>query len=97
MVYNRQNRQSQLKEVSSLVASAWTTGAHFFNENTLEEITRQLEKNFDVRFIFRNEEKKELKFYGDFRKENTLADILSIMSSTRKFTYKQKGDIIEIY
>lgn len=96
-IYNRKSGKTELRKVPASQADNWTTGAHFFNELTLEQIVRQLEKSFDVPFIFRNEDKKNLTFYGDFRNEDSLDDILMIMSSSGKFRYRKTHDIIEIY
>lgn len=96
-IYNRESGQTEIRKVSASQADNWTTGAHFFNELTLEEIVRQLEKSFDVTFIFRNEEKKNLTFYGDFRNDDSLEDILMIMSSSGKFRYRKTDNVIELY
>lgn len=94
---NKHNGEITVNEVPKSLASIWTTGAHFFNEFTLEQIARILEKSFDVAIIFRDEQKKGLTFYSDFRSDNTLDDILDILSSSRKFRYTKNDDIIEIF
>jgi len=94
---NKHSGEIILNEVPKSLASVWTTGAHFFNEFTLEQIARILEKSFDVVILFRDEQKKELTFYSDFRSDNTLDDILDILSSSRKFRYTKNDDIIEIF
>lgn len=96
-VLNKSSGEVTCKDVSGTLASVWTTGAHFFNEYTLEQIAKILEKSFDVAIIFRDEKKKELTFYSDFRNDNTLDDILDILSSSRKFKYTKNNDIIEIF
>lgn len=97
VIYNKVKGQTDIRKVPASQANDWITGAHFFNELSLEQIARQLEKSFDVNFIFRNEEKKNLTFYGDFRNDDSLDDILIIMSSGGKFKYRKTHDIIEIY
>lgn len=82
VIYNKETGTTDIHKVPASLAGHWTTGAHFFNEQTLEQIVRELEKSFDVTFIFRNEEKKKLTFYGDFRVDDSLDDILMIMSSS---------------
>lgn len=96
-VYNKETGKTALSQVPASAASDWTTGAHFFNELTLEQIANILEKSYDVTFIFRKEEKKNLTFYGDFRSDDTLDDILTIMSSSGKFKYRKTRNIIEVY
>lgn len=96
-IYHKENGKVDIRKVSASQADIWTTGAHFFNEQTLEQITKQLEKSFDVNFIFKNERKKMQTFYGDFKAGDSLKDILTIMSSSGKFKYKRNNNIIEIY
>lgn len=97
VIYNKETGTTDIHKVPASLAGHWTTGAHFFNEQTLEQIVRELEKSFDVTFIFRNEEKKKLTFYGDFRVDDSLDDILMIMSSSGKFKYRKTNNIIELY
>lgn len=94
---NKESGKISLTEVPKILANVWTSGAHFFNEYTLEQIARILEKSFDVVIIFRDEKKKELTFYSDFRSDDTIDEILDILSSSRKFKYTQNADIIEIF
>ena len=96
-VYNILTGKTEVRKVSTDAICQWTTGAHFFNEVSFEEIAGQLEKTFDVTFIFRNPERRKLRFYGEFRSTDTLNDILTIMSSSEKFTYRRNNNIIEIY
>lgn len=96
-IYNKGSRKTCVRKVPASQANDWTTGAHFFNELTLWQIAKQLEKSFDVSIIFRNSNKKNLTFYGDFKNNDSLDDILMIMSSSGKFKYKKIHDIIEIY
>ena len=96
-VYNRLTGKTEVRKVSTDAICQWTTGVHFCNEVSFEEIARQLEKAFDVTFIFRNPERRKLRFYGEFRSTDTLNDILTIMSSSEKFTYRRNNNIIEIY
>lgn len=97
VIYNKESKTTDVRKVPASQADNWTTGAHFFNEQSLEQIVKELEKSFDVTFIFRNEEKKSLTFYGDFRNDDSLDDILMIMSSSGKFKYRKTNDIIELY
>ncbi len=93
-VYNKLTGKTEVRKVSTDAICQWTTGAHFFNEVSF---AGQLEKAFDVTFIFRNPERRKLRFYGEFRSTDTLNDILTIMSSSEKFTYRRNNNIIEIY
>ena len=95
--YDKRSGKVAVRKVLASQASNWTKGIQFFDDLTLEQIVRQLEKTFNTTFVFKDDSKRKLTFYGDFRKEDSLDDILVIMSSSGKFTYKKTHDIIEIY
>ncbi|MDR2970283.1 MAG: FecR family protein [Tannerellaceae bacterium] len=96
-VFDKRNGDITVRHTPVSQANEWITGAHFFNELTFEQIARQLEKAFDVSFIFRDEDKKSLVFYGDFRSDDSLDDILEIMARGKKFDYRKTSNLIEIY
>lgn len=96
-ILDKRSGDITVKHAPVTQANEWITGAHFFNELTFEQIARQLEKAFDVSFIFRNEDKKGLVFYGDFRSDDSLEDILEIMARGKKFDYRKTSNLIEIY
>lgn len=95
-LYNRKTGQTDIRKVPAQQAAGWTTGSHFFNELTLGQIAGRLEKAFDVTFVFRDEKKKKLTFYGDFREEDSLDDILEVLASSGKFKYRKIHARIEI-
>lgn len=95
-VYDKSTGHTSLQKVDAETAGNWITGTRFFNELTFETIARQLEKAYGVTFVFRNEQARKLVFYGEFRPEETLDDILYVMASSRKFTYTKKDNVIEI-
>lgn len=95
-VYDKSTGHTSLQKVAAETACNWITGTRFFNELTFETIARQLEKAYGVTFVFRNEQARKLVFYGEFRPEETLDDILYVMSASRKFTYTKKDNVIEI-
>lgn len=98
VVYDKDTKLTSRKRAPKSLAGHWIKGAHFFYELTLEQITRQLEKSFDVRFVYKNEEKKYLTFYADFNEDHTLDEILELISITKRIRYERRKDnLIMIY
>lgn len=97
VIYNKRSGEVTTRQVPVSQANIWTTGSHFFNELTFQQIAKILEKSLDVVFIFRNETKRDLIFYGDFRADDSIEDILDIMSRNKKFSYTITGNVIEIF
>lgn len=97
VIYNKRSGEVTTRQVPVSQANIWTTGSHFFNELTFYQIAKILEKSLDVVFIFRDETKRDLVFYGDFRPDDSIEDILDIMSQNKKFNYTITGNVIEIF
>lgn len=68
-----------------------------FKGETFENIVRQLERRFDVEIRVQDKKLLAKRFGGDFKPEESLDQILKIMSSSGKFKYKKNGRIVEIY
>lgn len=97
VIYNKTNREVNIHKVPVIQANVWTTGAQFFNELTFHQVSKILEKSFDVMFIFRDEKKRDIIFYADFKSDDTLEYILETLSKNQKFNYTITEDIIEIF
>lgn len=59
----------------------------FFDEESLIQIVRDLERVFNVQIEIKDEKLKSEKFYGDFRNEETLYDILKMMAESNNLHY----------
>ena len=97
IVFNKITGETKKQIVSPEFANNWVQGAHYFDEQTFAEIARLLEKSYDVNIVFKDDQLKKLTFYGDFSSNETLDDILNIMSASRKFSYRKQDKLIEIY
>jgi Fe2+-dicitrate sensor, membrane component len=51
-----------------------------FDEEPLDQIFRELERAFNVKIIAKDASIKQMTFYGDFRNDESLADIMKIIS-----------------
>lgn len=69
----------------------------FFDEESMEQIAIELERAYNVKISIENEPLKKLEFYGDFRNNENVEEILRMLASGNKFSYKLKGDKILIY
>lgn len=96
LIYNKTTGAIQRSKIPASQAGNWIEGYRFFNELRLEQIASRLEKAYGVTFVFKDARKKTLTFYGDFRPEDTLDDILSVLASSGKFRYKHVQSTVEI-
>jgi ferric-dicitrate binding protein FerR (iron transport regulator) len=94
--YNRTTHESSKMKVSDQRFSNWTKGVLTVEGETIAELSKKLERRYNVRIFFGDEEVKQHMYTGSIRDENLklLLDALEFASS---ITYKQKGDSIILY
>lgn len=68
----------------------------FFNEEPLSQIVRDLERAFNVKIEINNRQLSSERFYGDFRNDETITEILDIMAANNNLYYTIHGDEIII-
>ncbi len=85
-----------LHQVSTFDITAWRKGLFSFEKISLYEITKVLSRWYDVRFVFLNQNAKELKYTGILDRKLKLETILSILEKTNDVKYERKGKTIYI-
>lgn len=79
-------------------ASQWVKGNLFFDEELLTDIVRELERAYNVSIVIGNEELRNYRFYGNFvQKDQTIDEVLSILSATQKINSIREGKTITLY
>lgn len=93
-LYYRNSGEIEVKQVNAPLYSSWHIGTFVFENNTLSEIARILDRAFDIRIHIRNSELREKRFTARFTNQETLDEILSILQISAKYSYrKEKGEI----
>lgn len=69
----------------------WLNGKLDFEQVTFIEMTRCLEKHFDVHFIFEDEQLKKERFTCRFLTDDNITEMLSALSLTKHFQYRIEG------
>lgn len=75
----------------------WIDGRFCFEHNTFGEIVAELKRYYNVDIRFMDQALRSERFSGDFRVEDGIYHIMSVLQLTYKFTYKVVGNDIEIY
>lgn len=78
---------------SAEYANAWIHGEFSFKKATLEEIAKELNRMYNMEFKFNSDEIKGLRFTGII-KNNSLTNVLEIISLTAPVTFEVKDDYI---
>ncbi|MCD8137978.1 MAG: FecR domain-containing protein [Parabacteroides gordonii] len=76
---------------------SWRNGAMVFDKVSLEEITKELKRLYDIPVRIENERLKKIVYYSDFQENVTIEKVLEILSSGNKFRYEVKPELVRIY
>lgn len=79
------------------IISAWRTGYFYFENMPLEELVVKLERWYQVKFVFANDNVKQMRFTGAVKKYNDLRYILKVIEKTKDISFVDFGDQIKIY
>lgn len=86
-----------MREVDALAVSAWVDGKFYFEEGmTLEEITEQLQRWYDIDFFFASERVKHFVFAGMIKKEYAANEIFSIIEKAARVKFTVNGRTVTV-
>lgn len=74
----------------------WREGRYVFNNKTLKDIIRQMERIYAVEFIVKDKALLDEVYYGEINMKDSLAKILEIMSINDRFNYEINNKQITI-
>ncbi len=94
--YSVYSKKAQVKHVNTEEYTSWREGQIRFNNETFENIARNLERKFNVLIIIENKMLAKERYTGEFMKEDSLKKIFEIFNLTTEFDYKINGDTITI-
>lgn len=96
-VYDPKSNSLTKSEEDLRLYTAWKDQDVYFNNNTLEEITTRLAREYDVSFVFEEESLKNLHFTIDMPKHASLDKILNnIKFSSGQIEFATKGKEIKV-
>lgn len=79
-------------------AREWTNDVLFFDEMPLSDIVKELNRSYNVKIRIADERLEDYRFYALFnRREQTIYNILDIITATNQLKYKSDGDTILLY
>lgn len=91
------NPEWQVRKVNLKEYVGWKDGLYTFNNLTLEELMKTVERNYDVTVFFANEECKSLCFSGDLQKYNHVESFLRFIEAGGDVRFVVKDRVITIY
>lgn len=95
MVLHKATGEMDITSAKVKEATLWTENILLFDEDLLPDIVRELERSYHVQIEIENEDLKQTRFYGQFNQlEQTIYDVLDMLSETGKLKYHEEGKVI---
>jgi len=95
--FDKNNNTIEVQKVDVNEFIAWKDGRFVFGYQQLGEITKVLERWYDVDFIFADENLRSIPFSGEFLRYDDISKIFEIIKKTgTQLEFKQTGRTIEI-
>ncbi len=95
-IYDKTTETISRKRINTDSFSSWRYGGLVFDEMTFEDLTRRLERAFNVKFVFENKKIKTELFNGSFRNYESLDTILKVISTSTPMQYRIDKNIVYI-
>ncbi len=96
-VFDKSNKNIAINTVKATYSSDWTKGLISFDEEKLGNIARELERLYNVKISIADDSLLNYRFYGNFtRTEQSIEDVLDVLTSTDKLRYEQNGKEITL-
>ena len=98
LVFDTRTHAMRLTDCPSAERSInWIDGRFCFEHDTLGEIVAELKRYYNVDIRFMDNRLRDMRFSGNFRVEDGIYHIMSVLQLTYKFNYRIAGNDIELY
>jgi len=91
-----QVRTASPDDKNNLAETAWLDDKLEFNDDTFDEVARELERKYDVQIDFANDGLKDTHVSGTFDRE-TLQQVFDILKMTTHFDYHIEGKKVTVF
>ncbi|RNC63387.1 FecR family protein [Proteiniphilum sp. X52] len=95
-IFNKESGKHTRTKVDVNRLSSWREGELVFDNITFEELAKRLERNFNIQFVFENDNVREHSFGGSFRNYESVETIMKVISTSTPVKYEIKGNIVYV-
>lgn len=86
-----------ISRTKAAYSAEWTNDRLYFDEALLPDIVKELKRSYNIKITIADAALNSVRFYGNFRrKEQSIREIMDVLSSTDKMTYTIEGKNIVI-
>jgi transmembrane sensor len=94
--YHKPNFNITIEDVDTELYTSWTTGEYRFEKESILNIAKQLQRNYNVTFIVKNEKILKIPFTGTFKNYESLDQILKVIKTNTSIKYQIVNDTVFI-
>ena len=87
VIYHEDNKGITIENVDADFFTSWRNGEILFKDATLNDLIKELERIYDIKFHLRDPELGEFRFRGMFSYTNNLIDALEKIKRTANIDY----------
>lgn len=95
-VYRKNGKEIEVMPYDKRLFAQWRGGYLSFEKMHLQDITKLLERNYNIVFKYENRKIKKLRFSGSFRNSEDLTQILDVIRTNTGLEYRISQDTIII-
>lgn len=95
-IYYKNGNKIEVTPYDKNLFAQWRGGYLSFEMMYLQDITKLLERNYNVVFRYENQKIKKFKFSGSFRNSEDLTQILNVIKTNTGIQYQARQDTIII-
>lgn len=95
-IFNKSNGKMQKREVDAYTFTGWTQGKFIFENETLDEIMKQLSRWYGIEVLYQNPQIKNYRFTGYVDRFDQISTLLDMIEKTYNITFHIQGKTIVI-
>lgn len=96
-LFDKKTGKLLISSTKAAYSAEWTNDRLYFDEALLPDIVKELERSYNIKITIADAELNSVRFYGNFRRrEQSIQEIMDVLSSTDKMTYTIDGKNIVI-
>lgn len=96
-VYNKNTQEIIKRQVKAEEITGWIENRLYFNSLPLIDIARILERHFNVEITISPQRLESMQYTGEFIANESLDEILTVLSLDERIKYKREANTIKIY
>jgi len=94
---NKLSDEVSVQQVNTDIYTAWVKGEFMFRNQPLPEIFAQLERWYDFKIVYENQDIKKMRFTGSAQKAKPLNYLLDLITAVTDIQYRNERDKIILY